>query len=127
LTELAGGDGDSFIGHKADKSIVQLFGQLRGSSVGKAGASALSTIGEKCKLTHDEYRSANVGNRKIHLLLLVLEDPQAYDFLGQFGGFRLGIPMTDAQENQQPQADFAHHLPFYNDFGSTDTLHTSPH
>jgi hypothetical protein len=86
--------------------------------VAEAGPVSLARVRDQRELTDDQSRAARVEQRAIELALLVGEDAQVRDLLGEpIGGLR-AVALCDADEDAEPRAD----RPARSRRGSADAL-----
>ena len=127
LAEPAGGHFDSFCPHGVDEDLVESFRHLGRRGGDKTWAAAFSAIAQEGKLTDHQHRPADVADRKVHLSLFILEDPQSGGLPGQRLSLGLGIAVGHAQEDQEAVSDPATDLFVHGDLRATDSLNTCSH
>ena len=86
--------------------FVQGDSEVRLGRAGEAGAAA-GGVGVEGELADHQDAPANLLQVQIHLLVLVLENPQVADFVRQLYGGLVGVAGADAQQDQIAPADLS--------------------
>jgi len=95
-------------------------------------ALAAADISIQGELRNHEHAAAHVLRAAVHLAVLVFEEAEARNLLGQISCVGLGVFVSHAQQNQQSQADLTagpvvSGLIIDSDFGAAHALHDGPH
>jgi hypothetical protein len=106
---------------------VKRLGFLRRRCVGKRWPIAFAAIGVKRELGDHQKRTAAIEHGTIHLPLLILEDAQLGDLIGEGGGIFFIIVQAYAQEDAKSWADFTDHFGIDADAGFGDSLNNGAH
>ncbi len=90
------------------------------------GPPALADVAVQRELRNDQDLATHVGQRTVHLAVLVLEHPEVEDLLGQ--PVVLAEPVVGAHPNEQEEtgSDLGHELVADPDRGSVDALEQDP-
>jgi hypothetical protein len=78
-------------------------------------------------LTDEKQRAADVGEREVHLALLVLENAKLNDLVDDVRGLRLAVAFADADERDEPALDLADDVPLDFDARSVNPLDDGAH
>jgi len=84
-------------------------------------------VAVKRELRHQQDGTPGIGEREIHLAMLVVEDPKVDDFLRKRGGRTRLILAPDGHEHSKPRADLARDLILDNDPRTADPLNDGSH
>ena len=93
----------------------------------KDGAAALGAVAQQGELGDHQHAAAGFRQGPVHLALVILEDAQVNDLVGQPVGINFGVAIGHAQQDHQPGADFAHHFAGHGDTGPADPLYDGFH
>jgi hypothetical protein len=100
-------DPDAEVAERFGEALVQRLGDLRARGVRERGAVALRGVGDQRELADDEGGAADVEERPVEPLALVLEDAQARDLAREAVGLGLRVALGDAEQDEQARADLA--------------------
>lgn len=84
-------------------------------------------VAEQSELRDCKDTASHVLHAAIHLAVVVFEDAESGDLLGQVRCVRVGILMRDSEQDEQTQADFATGPIVDRDFGSAYALDHRSH
>ena len=90
---------------RVDHRVDERFGVLGRGGLDPARAAALGRVAVERELADHEHRSADVDDRAVHHAVVVVEDPQAGDLVGEPIGDADRVGVGDADEHAQAGAD----------------------
>jgi hypothetical protein len=90
----------------------------------RARATHIAIEGE---LRYGEHRPSNIRNAQVHLSVVVLEDAQAGDLLGEVIHVDFRIARRNAKQHQQARSDLANHPLLDRDGSSRNPLYYGTH
>src|SRR3989442_4570636 len=109
------------------KLLVETRGFLWRRGLDEAGPALASRIAIERELRNNQRRAAGFQERPIHLALLVIEDAQVCDLLGEISGLLSRVAAGHAQEHEQARGDLPRGTSLDHDAGAADALHDSSH
>ena len=101
------------------------FGRRRG--LRKRRPIAFAAVAVKRKLRHHEQLAADFDDGSVHFSVIVFEDPQVLDLLGQKVGVGVAISFADAQKDAKSGADLADSDRIDRDTRLRDSLNDGTH
>ena len=107
--------------------IHQGLGGFGRSRLREGGAAAPPHVAAEGELADHQGRPADLHHRAVHAALVVGEDPQAGQLVGQGGGVGRPVAGGRPHQHQQPAADLADRLAVDPDRSPGDSLHHCPH
>jgi len=126
--KLTGGHGMAERGsHLVDEGIVERLGEGGGSCSVEGRPCALARAGKKRELADDQYATANIGDRAVHLSGVVGKDAKPGDFLCQPFAIFDGIALGHAEQQEQPSADLPMDMVVDGYAGGGDSLENDAH
>jgi hypothetical protein len=123
----SGGDGDASLAQLRDEFIVACFACVGRRCAHETRAPLAARVTVERKLRNRENRASGVGERAVHLALIIIKDAQVDDFFGHRGRNGWSVVAADGDERYEAHADFAYHgaIDFHSRFG--DALDHSSH
>jgi hypothetical protein len=79
------------------------------------------------ELRHDDRLALDVGDRPVHLAVLVLEDPEMLDLLCQLPGLVLAVVDADRDQDQEAASGRGNRPTIHPDLGPAHPLEDDPH
>ena len=101
-TENPAGNGKPIASKGILETLKEGFRNYWWRSICKAGAAAPARIGVECELRDGQCFSTNIEESTVHLALIVFEDAQMDNFIGQGFYLNLVIAQPNSQKYQEP-------------------------
>ncbi len=125
--EPAGGHGGPELAERVGEGRDEWFGERGRRRRGPGGSAPPPRVAVEGELTHDERGSGGLSQRPVHHPVVVGEDAELPDLLGQPPGSRLIVAVGDADEHAQAGPDLADDGTVDPDSGLGDPLDEGPH
>src|SRR5439155_16734778 len=107
--------------------LVERLGAGGRRRAGERGAAPLRAVPVKGELRDDEQLAADVLERAGEAARPVVEDTQADDLSAERIGVRLGVLVSDTEEDAEPASDAADEVTAHRDPRLGHALHDGPH
>ena len=107
--------------------LLQPIGCLRRRRVRKRRPIAFAAVPIQSKLRNQQNFAATVADGAVHLALVVFEDAEIPDLVGERLGVSFVILFADAEQDAKSGANATDRFPPHADVGFGDSLHNGTH
>lgn len=108
--KATGGDPKARVLESLSEALIKHIGLGGRRGIRKRRPVAFTTVPVEGKLRNHEEFAFNVDDRSIHFTLIVRENTETRDLVGQRFRVSLGVVFSDSQKNAKAQADVTHKL-----------------
>jgi hypothetical protein len=108
--KATGGNSKARVLESLSEALIKHIGLGGRRGIRKRRPVAFTTVPVEGKLRNHEEFAFNVDDRSIHFTLIVRENTETRDLVGQRFRVSLGVVFSDSQKNAKAQADVTHKL-----------------